>query len=173
MQRREFIKAIAGLLIAWPLAVFAQQAERMRRIGVLSALGEDDPEWVSPPRGVRAGAAGLGLERRTQPADRLPLEPALIPTRIQKFAAELAALAPDVILASSNVVIAPMLQAARTTPIVLTQVIDPVGSGFVESMARPGGNVTGFTLFEYSLAGKWLELLKEIAPHVTRVGGAP
>jgi ABC-type uncharacterized transport system substrate-binding protein len=91
------------------------------------------------------------------------------PVTIRKLAAELAALAPDVILASGNVVIAPMLQAARTTPIVLVQAVDPVGSGFIESMARPGGNVTGFTQFEYSLAGKWLELLKEIAPRVTRV----
>ena len=89
--------------------------------------------------------------------------------RTQKLAAEIAALAPDVVLVSSNVVLAPMLQAAPTTPIVFTQVIDPVGSGFVESMARPGGNVTGFTQFEYSLAGKWLELLKEVAPRVTRV----
>jgi ABC-type uncharacterized transport system substrate-binding protein len=91
------------------------------------------------------------------------------PADIQKLAAELAALAPDVILASGNVVIAPTLRAARTTPIVLVQVIDPVGSGFVQSMAQPGGNVTGFTQFEYSLAGKWLELLKEIAPSVKRV----
>jgi putative ABC transport system substrate-binding protein len=89
--------------------------------------------------------------------------------RTQKLAAEIAALTPDIILVSSNVVLAPMMQAAPTTPIVFTQVIDPLGSGFVESMARPGGNVTGFTQFEYSLAGKWLELLKEIAPGVTRV----
>jgi ABC-type uncharacterized transport system substrate-binding protein len=91
------------------------------------------------------------------------------PATIQKFAAEIAALAPDVILASGNIGIAPMLRAAPTTPIVFAQVIDPVRSGFVRSMARPGGNVTGFTQFEYSLAGKWLELLKEIAPGVTRV----
>ena len=169
MQRREFIKAIAGLLIAWPLAVFAQQAERMRRIGVLNALGEDDPEWVSRRAAFEQALQALGwsvghnlrIDCRWTGTD---------PDTIQKFAAELAALAPDVILASGNVVIAPMLQAARTTPIVLTQVIDPVGAGFVRSMARPGGNVTGFTVFDYSLAGKWLELLKEIAPHVTRVG---
>jgi ABC-type uncharacterized transport system substrate-binding protein len=123
---------------------------------------------VGRARCFRAGAASLGLaEGRNLRIDHrwTRAEPA----RIRQFAAELAALVPDVILVSGNVVIAPVMQAATSTPIVFTQIIDPVGSGFVESMARPGGNTTGFTQFEYSLAAKWLELLKELAPRVTRV----
>ena len=167
MRRRDFITLLGGAA-AWPLAARAQQPDRVRRIGVLNVLTEDDPESVARravfEQALRAlgwtAGTNLRIDYRWTGND---------PARIQKFAAELAALKPDVILASGNLVIAPMLQAARTTPIVLAQVIDPVGSGFVESMARPGGNVTGFTEFEYSLAGKWLELLKEIAPRVTRV----
>ena len=166
--RRELLAALGGAAVAWPLAASAQQPDRVRRIGVLNVLTEDDPESVARravfEQALRAlgwtAGTNLRIDYRWTGND---------PARIQKFAAELAALKPDVILASGNLVIAPMLQAARTTPIVLAQVIDPVGSGFVESMARPGGNVTGFTQFEYSLAGKWLELLKEIAPRVTRV----
>jgi putative tryptophan/tyrosine transport system substrate-binding protein len=168
MRRREFITLLGGAAAAWPLAARAQQSERMRRVGVLSVLAEDDPESVArravfeqalQPLGWTAGR-NLRIDYRWSGSD---------PARIQRFAAELVTLKPDVILASGNLVIAPMLQAARTISIVLAQVIDPVGSGFVESMARPGGNVTGFTQFEYSLAGKWLELLKEIAPAVRRV----
>jgi putative ABC transport system substrate-binding protein len=166
--RRELLAALGGAVAAWPLAASAQHPDRVRRIGVLNVLTEDDPESVARravfEQALRAlgwtAGTNLRIDYRWTGND---------PARIQKFAAELAALKPDVILASGNLVIAPMLQAARTTPIVLAQVIDPVGSGFVESMARPGGNVTGFTQFEYSLAGKWLELLKEIAPRVTRV----
>jgi ABC-type uncharacterized transport system substrate-binding protein len=167
MERRAFITMLGGAA-AWPLAVRAQ-GERMRRIGVMSVLLEKDPESVARRAVFEQALQALGwtvgrdvrIDYRWAGSDR---------ATIQKFAAELAALGPDVILASGNIVIAPMLQATRTIPIVLTQAIDPVGSGFVRSMARPGGNVTGFTQFEYSLAGKWLELLKEIAPHVTRVG---
>ena len=166
--RRELLAALGGAAVAWPLAASAQQPDRVRRIGVLNVLTEDDPESVARravfEQALRAlgwtAGTNLRIDYRWTGND---------PARIQKFAAELAALKPDVILASGNLVIAPILQAARTIPIVLAQVIDPVGSGFVESMARPGGNVTGFTQFEYSLAGKWLELLKEIAPRVTRV----
>jgi putative ABC transport system substrate-binding protein len=166
--RRDFI-TLLGAAAAWPLAARAQQPERVRRIAVLSVLLEDDPESIAR-RAVfeqALGALGWSVGRDLQIDYR---SAGYDPATIRKFVAELGALAPDVILASSNVVIAPMLQAARTTPIVMTQAIDPVGSGFVRSMARPGGNVTGFTQFEYRLAGKWLELLKEIAPHVTRVG---
>jgi len=138
----------------------------------VEGLSEDDPESVARRAVFEQALQALGWiagrnlwidyrwNTNNDPAD------------IQKLAAELTALA-DVILASGNVVIGPMLRAARTTPIVLVQVIDPVGSGFVESMVRPGGNVTGFTQFEYSLAGKWLELLKEIAPQVRREGSCP
>jgi putative ABC transport system substrate-binding protein len=169
IERRKFLATLGGAAAAWPLAARAQQSERMRRIGVLTALREDDPEWVARRAALEQALQALGwtigrdlrIDYRSTGID---------PATIDKFAAELVALAPDLILATSNSVIAPMLRAARTTPIVLTQVIDPVGVGYVRSMARPGGNVTGFTQFEYSLAGKWLEVLKEIAPHVTRVG---
>jgi ABC-type uncharacterized transport system substrate-binding protein len=168
MRRREFITLLGGAA-AWPLEARAQQGDRIRRIGVVSSLREDDPEWAARRAVFEQALQALGwtigrdvrIEYRSTGID---------PATIEKLAAELAALAPDVILPTSNILIAPMLRVARSTPIVLTQVIDPVGSGYVRSMARPGGNVTGFTQFEYSLAGKWLELLKEIAPHVTRVG---
>jgi len=168
VRRREFITLLGGAA-AWPLAAHAQQAQRMRRIGVLSALLENDPESVARRAVLEQTLRALGwtigrdlqIDYRWTGSDR---------ATIQKVAAELAELAPDVILATSNVVIAPMLQVVRTVPIVLTNSIDPLGAGYVRSMARPGGNVTGFTQFEYRLAGKWLELLREIAPHVTRVG---
>jgi putative ABC transport system substrate-binding protein len=168
MRRRSFITLLGGAAVAWPLAAHAQQPERMRRIGVLVALAEDDPESVARRAAFEQAlqASGWAVGRNIRIEYRWA---AFDVARTQKLAAELAAFAPDVILVSSNVVLAPMLQAAPATPIVFTQVIDPLGSGFVESMARPGGNVTGFTQFEYSLAGKWLELLKEIAPRVTRV----
>jgi putative tryptophan/tyrosine transport system substrate-binding protein len=169
IARRKFLTTLGGAAAVWPLAAHAQQAERMRRIAVLSALRAGDPEWVARRAAFEQSLQALGwtigrdlrIDYRSTGID---------PATIEKFAAELAALAPDVILPTSNSLIAPTLRATRTIPIVLTQVIDPVGSGYVRSMARPGGNVTGFTQFEYSLAGKWLELLKEIAPHVTRVG---
>jgi putative tryptophan/tyrosine transport system substrate-binding protein len=165
--RRKFLATLGGAAATWPLAARAQQPERMRRIGVLFSLPEHDPETVARRAVFEQALQALGWTAGHNV--RIDYRWSNDPVKIQKFAAELAALAPDVILASGDVVIAPMLEAARSTPIVLVQVIDPVGSGFVESMARPGGNVTGFTQFEYSLAGKWLELLKEIAPGVTRV----
>jgi len=166
--RRDFITLLGGAAVAWPLAARAQPPERMRRIGVIGALADDDPESVARRAVFEEAlqASGWIVGRNIRIEYRWGSFDA---ARTQKLAAEVAALAPDVILVSSNVVLTPMLQAAPTTPIVFTQVIDPVGSGFVESMARPGGNVTGFTQFEYSLAGKWLELLKEIAPRITRV----
>ena len=167
MKRREFITLLGGAA-AWPLAARAQQGERTRRISVLSIFPEDDLESVARRAAFEQALQALGwtvgrnlrIDYRGSGND---------PATIQKFVAELVALARDVILASGNIAIAPMLRAAPTTPIVFAQVVDPVGSGFVRSMARPGGNVTGFTQFEYSLAGKWLELLKEIAPGITRV----
>ena len=139
----------------------------MRRIGVLSALAEDDPESVTRRAAFEQALKALGwtngsnlrMDYRWAGNDA---------ERVRKLAAELVALAPDVILTSGNIALAPMMQATRTIPIVFVQVIDPVGSGFVKSLARPGGNITGFTQFEYSLAAKWVELLKQIAPHVTR-----
>jgi putative ABC transport system substrate-binding protein len=166
MKRREFITLLGGAVVAWPLAARAQQ--RIRRVGVLLGLAAEDPEssrrvtvfaqtlqqlgW-SEGRDFhveyRWGAGDVGL--------------------LQKHAAELVALAPDVIVANGDSAMGPLQQATRTIPIVFVNVGDPVGAGFVASLAQPGGNVTGFTAFEFTLSAKWLELLKDIAPRVTRV----
>jgi putative ABC transport system substrate-binding protein len=167
MRRRELIKFL-GSTAAWPLAARAQQSERMRRVGVLSGLGENDPEWVARRKAFEGTLETLGWKvgsKITIDYRATPIEA----DRTRNLAAEIVAVGPDVILTSGNIVVAPMIQATSTIPIVFVQVIDPVGSGYVERMAQPGGNVTGFTQFEYSLAGKWLELLKEIAPGVSRV----
>jgi putative tryptophan/tyrosine transport system substrate-binding protein len=166
MRRREFIMLLGGAA-AWPLAARAQQAERMRRIGVLVAVGADDPEGKARIAAFEQGLQRLGwsaernirIDARWGPGN---------PDHFRKYAAELVALAPDVVLASGGTVVGPLLQATQTVPIVFTLTPDPVSAGFVESLARPGGNVTGFTGFEYGLAAKWLELLKEFAPNVTR-----
>jgi putative tryptophan/tyrosine transport system substrate-binding protein len=167
MQRREFITLLGGGSLAWPLAAHAQQAERMRRIGALGALVADDPEVQA-----RIGAFLQGLQRSGWTVGRN----VQVDYRwaggsaddIRKYAAELVALGPDVILSTGGASLAALLQATRNIPIVFTNVPDPVGAGFVDSLARPGGNATGFVVFEFSLAGKWLELLKQIAPGVTR-----
>jgi putative tryptophan/tyrosine transport system substrate-binding protein len=167
MRRRDFIKVIAGSTAAWPLAVRAQRADRVRLVGSLNILAEDDPESRLRIAAFKQGMRELGwteggdvrIEARWAGGDD---------GLLRKYAAELAALAPDVILTSGSVTVRPVQQATRTIPIVFVQVVDPVGSGYVDSLSRPGGNTTGFTLFEYSLSGKWLELLKEIAPNVTR-----
>jgi putative ABC transport system substrate-binding protein len=168
MHRREFIALVGGAAAVWPRALHAQQPERVRRIGVLYSLTENDPESVIRRAAFEQAIKELGwtiggnlrIDYRWAGND---------PELIRKFVADLVALAPDVILTSGSVVVGPMVRATPNIPIVFLQVIDPVGSGLIESMAHPGGNVTGFTQFEYSLAGKWLELLKEIAPHVSRV----
>jgi putative ABC transport system substrate-binding protein len=168
MRRREFITLLCGSAAAWPLAVGAQQPERMRRIGVLLAAAADDAEFQA-----RIGAFLQGLQQLGWTDGRnVRIDTRWATTNaddIRRHAAELAALAPDVILAATGTVtVAPLLQATRTVPIVFVSVIDPVGAGFVDSLARPGGNATGFTVFEYGMSGKWLELLKEIAPRLTR-----
>jgi ABC-type uncharacterized transport system substrate-binding protein len=167
VRRREFITLLGGAAAAWPLTARAQQGERVRRIGVLLNLAADDPESQRRVTAFVQGLQQLGwtdgrnarIETRWGAGDA---------DRIRRYAAELVALAPDVILAATSVVTGPLLHATRAVPIVFVQIIDPVGAGFVESLARPGGNVTGFMHHEYGLSGKWLELLKEIAPHVTR-----
>jgi putative ABC transport system substrate-binding protein len=168
MKRREFISLLGGAAAAWPLAVRAQQGERVRRIGVLMNLAADDPE---APARLAAFAQGLGefgwnVGRNVRIDYRWGAGDA---ERIGKEAAELVALAPDVILSSGSPSVAALQRATGSVPIVFVQVVDPVGSGFVESLARPGGNITGFSVFEYGISGKWLELLKEIAPRVTQV----
>jgi putative ABC transport system substrate-binding protein len=168
MRRREFITLVGGAAAAWPLAARAQQGERMRRIGVLTTLAADDPVSRSRAAAFAQGLQELGwtdgrnvrIDYRWAAGDA---------ERFRKYAAELVALAPDVILAAASPSLMALQQASRTVPIVFVQVIDPVGGGFVESLARPGGNATGFTLYEYGISGKWLELLKEIAPRVSRV----
>jgi putative ABC transport system substrate-binding protein len=167
MKRREFITLLGGAAVGWPLAARAQQGERMRRIGVLMALAADDPEGQARLTAFVQGLQELGWTdgRNVRIDYRWPAGDA---ERTRRYATELAALAPDVILAGAGAVVPSLLQATRTVPIVFTQTPDPVGAGFVNSLARPGGNVTGFTIFEYGISAKWLELLKEIAPRVTR-----
>jgi len=167
MKRREFITLLGGAA-AWPIAVQAQQAERVRRVGVLMALAADDPDAQVRITAFLQGLQQLGWTdgRNVQIDTRWATTNS---DELRRHAAELAALAPDVVLAGSGTAtIAPLLQATRTVPIVFAVAVDPVGAGFVASLARPGGNATGFTTFEYGMSGKWLELLKEIVPRVTR-----
>ena len=168
MRRREFITLLGGAAAVWPLAARAQQPDRMRRIGVLLPAATDDSEFQA-----RLAAFQLELQRSGWTIGRN----VRIDTRwatsdaaeIRRHAAELVTLAPDVILAHGSSSVRSLLEATRTVPIVFPIVGDPVGAGFVETLARPGGNVTGFMTAEYSIGGKWLELLKEIAPSLTRV----
>jgi len=168
MRRREFIKVVAGLAVALPFAVRAQQPERMRRIGVLLGANADDVEFQTWVGAFLEGLqqAGWSIGQNVQIDTHWATSDA---AGIRKHAAELVALAPDVILAHGTSTVAPLLQLTRTVPIVAPVFGDPVGAGFVDSLARPGGNVTGFMSTEYSMAAKWLELLKETAPNVTRV----
>jgi putative ABC transport system substrate-binding protein len=168
MRRREFISLLGGAGVAWPLAVRAQQPERMRRVGLLMHTAPDEPEAQARLAAFLQGLqeSGWAVGRNVRLDYRWSAGDA---GRLHKDAAELVALGPDVVLAGVGATIPALQQASRTVPIVFAQGLDPVGAGFVESLARPGGNATGFTQFEYSLSGKWLELLKELAPRVTRV----
>jgi putative ABC transport system substrate-binding protein len=167
MKRREFITLLGGAAAAWPLTARAQQAERMRRIGVLTPLAAEDPEHKARLAAFAQELQQLGwaVGRNVRIDTRAGANDV---DRARGYAAELVALAPDVILATGGSVVGPLIKVTRSVPIVFTQTPDPVGAGFVDSLARPGGNATGFTLFEYGTSGKWLELLKEIAPGVTR-----
>jgi putative tryptophan/tyrosine transport system substrate-binding protein len=168
MRRRDFIKSIVGAATGWPVAARAQQSEHMRHIGVLMAFPENDPEAQSWAAGFREELGKLGwneghnirIDTRWATADVESL---------QRFAKQLVAFQPDLILTGSTPATAAMRQQTNTIPIVFAMVGDPVGSGFVASLSRPGGNLTGFTPIENSLGGKWVELLKEIAPRVTTV----
>jgi putative ABC transport system substrate-binding protein len=166
MRRREFL-AILGCAAGWPIASKAQQTERARVVGMLDILGPDDPE-AKTREAVFAQtlkqlgwAVGRNVKIETRNVGR-DLD------HLRRYAAELVALTPDVIVSVGSVSVAPLQQATRTIPIVFVNVPDPVGAGFVQSMAHPGGNITGFLNFEYSMSGKWAELLKQIAPNVTR-----
>jgi putative ABC transport system substrate-binding protein len=171
MKRREFMTLLSGAAAAtpllWPLAAHAQQPNQMRRIGVLMNAAADDPESQARVgaflQGLQAAGWTIGgnvrIEYRWGGGDS---------ERLRRLAAELVALAPDVVLAGTGGTTVALRQASRTVPIVFAQAVDPVGAGFVASLARPGGNATGFTQFEYGLSAKWLELLKAVAPGITR-----
>src|SRR5262249_24598235 len=167
VKRRDFITLLGGAA-AWPLAASAQQPERVRHIGVLMSVAADGPDGQPRVAAFLKGLQELGwtdgrnvrIDLRWGGGDA---------ERSRKYVAELVALGPDVILASGDHPVVALQQATRTVPIVFNMVADPVGAGYVESLAHPGGNTTGFTLYEYNLSAKWLELLKEIAPSVKRV----
>jgi putative tryptophan/tyrosine transport system substrate-binding protein len=169
LRRREFITLLGGAAAAWPLAAHAQQADRMRRIGVLMNVTSDNPasqvQIAAFQQGLQAAGWSVGrnlrIDTRWSGGDV---------ARLQKDAAELIALGPDLVVAGVGPTTQALQRASRTIPIVMAQSVDPVGAGFVASLARPGGNTTGFMQFEYGLSGKWLELLREIAPQVTRIG---
>ena len=167
MRRRDFIKATVSAVTAWPLAGRAQQRDRMRRIGVLMALAADDPAGQARFIAFVQALQELGWTdgRNVRIDTRWAAGDA---ERFRRYAAELVALAPDVILASGGTGVGALLRVSRTVPIVFTQTQDPVGAGYVDSLARPGGNTTGFTSMEYGIGGKYLELLKEIAPRIAR-----
>jgi putative tryptophan/tyrosine transport system substrate-binding protein len=166
MRRREFIKVVAGSAVAWPLAARAQQPERMRRIGVLMPFPKDNPEGRARIAAFLQELQQLGwIDGRN-----VKIEYRFDTGDVRKAAAELLTLSPEVLLASTTPAVAALQQATRTVPIVFAQVADPISAGFVASLAKPGGNITGFTNFDYTMGAKWLELLKEIAPNVTRVG---
>ncbi len=168
MRRRDFITLLGGTAAAWPLAARAQQPERMRRVGGLVNLSADDPEGQARVAAFLQGLqeAGWAVGRNVRIDIRWGAGDA---ERIRRNATELVALAPDVIFANTFPIVVALQQATRAVPIVFAGLIDPVGAGLVTSLARPGGNTTGFAGFEYGMSVKWLELLKQIAPHVTRV----
>jgi putative ABC transport system substrate-binding protein len=167
MRRRQFLTLLGGAAAAWPLTARAQQSERMRRIGVLMSTAAGDPQSQARLAGFLQGLQEFGwtADRNV----RIDYRWAGDDVERRRSAAELVALAPDVLLASTSPSVAALQQVTRTIPIVFAAVTDPVGQGFVASLARPGGNTTGFALYEYGIGAKWLELLKEIAPGVTRV----
>src|SRR3984893_17583014 len=167
MRRRDFITLLGGAAVAWPLGARAQQPERVRGIGVLMNLAADDPEGQARLTAFVQGLQQLGwtADRNVRIDYRWAADHADL---YRRYAAQLVALAPDIILASSSPSVGSLQQATRDVPIVFANVADPVGAGFVDCLWRPGGNATGFAVCEYGISGKWLELLKEIAPSVTR-----
>ncbi len=167
MRRREFITLLGGAA-AWPLAARAQQGERMRRIGVLMRSSRGRSRSTGPPRGVPAGTCSNWVGPSAAMCGSTSAGPAAMPTAYSQICGGVGRARAGRHPGRGRLDVGPLLQATRTVPIVFTQVPDPVGAGFVDSLARPGGNATGFIQFEYSLSGKWLELLKEIAPGVTR-----
>jgi putative tryptophan/tyrosine transport system substrate-binding protein len=168
MRRRDFIGIIGNAAIAWPLAARAQQPGRMRRVGLLVGLAEDDPETKSRIRAFRLGLRDAGwvegrnlrIDYRFSPSD---------PARAKQYATELVSLAPDVIVGNSTPVVTALRQVTSIIPIVFAVVNDPMGQGFVSSLAHPGGNVTGFSFIEFPIVGKWVGMLKDVSPDLSRV----
>jgi putative tryptophan/tyrosine transport system substrate-binding protein len=167
MRRRDFIAALAGSAAAWPMAGHAQQPSKMRRIGVLMSFAVNDPEGLSRAAALENGLRKLGWIKGHNL--RIEYRWAGNPEILRTDAAELLGMAPDLILANSTPVMAVLREQRYSVPIVFTQVSDPVGEGLVQNLAHPGGHLTGFTSFEFSIGTKWLEILKQAAPHVTRV----
>jgi putative ABC transport system substrate-binding protein len=169
MRRRDLVKGIVGSTVGWPLAARAQQPERVRRIGALMGYADSDREAQTDVTAFREGLQKLGwaegrnisIETRWAPPENAGAR--------ERFAKELVALQPDLVLSHTTPTTAALLRETRTIPVIFANVSDPIGSGFAASLSRPGGNVTGFTTIEGSMGGKWLELLKEISPHVNRV----
>ena len=166
MRRREFITLLGRATVAWPFTAHAQQVERVRRIGVLTGLAANDPQGQATVAALVQALQHLGwVDGRNMKIDFR--WGAGSPDDMRKYAVELVTLSPDVMVATGGASVGPLLQATRTVPIVFANVPDPVGSGFVESLSRPGGNATGFVQFEYNLSGKWPDFLRQIAPGVT------
>ncbi|MGB9044196.1 MAG: ABC transporter substrate-binding protein [Pseudolabrys sp.] len=168
MKRREFVALLGGTAVAWPLKARAQKGEKVRRIAILLPATSDDPEFQARVGALRQGLQQLGwsIGRNVRIDTRWATANA---NDIRKHASELALQAPDIIVAHGTSTVRPMLQATQTIPIVFPVAADPVGAGLVDSLARPGGNVTGFMVNDYSISGKWLELLQQISPSLNRV----
>jgi putative tryptophan/tyrosine transport system substrate-binding protein len=168
MKRRKFIMLVCGATAAWPVAVRAQQPTGMRRIGVLINFGPDAAEGQERQAAFMQSLQNLGWNEGDNVRTDIRWAGDEI-ERFRKYSEELVELNPDVILASASLSVAALQRITRSVPVVFVNVVDPVGAGYVSSLARPGGNITGFTAFEYSIGGKWLDLLKQIAPRVTRI----
>ena len=168
LRRRDFIRLLGGAAAAWPLAARAQQGDRIRRIGVLTALAEDDPESQARLAGLRYGLEKRGWSEGRNLRIDYRFAPAPSPDQAQPFAKELVALRPDVIFAQTTPIVTALQRETREIPIVFAAIADPIGSGFIASLPHPGGNITGVMLYEPSVAGKWLSMLKEIAPQLAR-----
>jgi len=168
MRRREFIALLGSAAAVWPIASKAQQSKRVRRVGILNILATDDPEAHARKVVFEQTLEQLGWSIGRDLKIEIRQVGGGDHDSLRRYSAELVALTPDVILSIGSITLAPLQQATRTIPLVFVNVPDPVGAGFVESMAHPGGNITGFSNFEYSMSGKWAELLKQIAPKVTR-----
>jgi putative ABC transport system substrate-binding protein len=168
VKRREFIALLGGAAAAWPLAAQGQQSDQRRRIGVLTALAEDDPENQARLAGFRLGLENCGWSEGRNVRIDYRFAPAASPDQVQLFAKELVALRPDVIFTHTTPVVTALQRETRAIPIVFAAIADPIGSGFIASLPHPGGNITGVMLYEPSVTGKWLSMLKEIAPQLAR-----